>query len=302
MEQKRTLWIIAAVGVFLLVVIGFALIITSPSQATESSIASLQVQNDTWTLPYTATGLNQPTHSNVYSGGDAINATATVPSGINQPNAETGHTAVQTPVDGVLSVDNMTVYSGTTNVQGTGTTTIDLNTLKYTAPTQTSSVTAVNQAAADAVSSAASSKTTPEVSASIPVVAETMPVATASSTKTTPPVSTSTPSSSTSTKTTASVAKPASPAKTTLPDQYWVQAASFTSKANAEAARSALAANKIESEIFTYTDSKGKTYYRLRVGPYTTKTEAEYWRSRLVLIDEFSDSQSYVTNSSAKKQ
>ena len=83
-----------------------------------------------------------------------------------------------------------------------------------------------------------------------------------------------------------------------LVDQYWVQVASVTNKHNAENARAALAANKIESEIFTHKADDGKLYYRLRVGPYTTKTEAEYWKGRIALIDEFADTESFITNTS----
>ena len=86
-----------------------------------------------------------------------------------------------------------------------------------------------------------------------------------------------------------------------LVDQYWVQVASVTNKHNAENARAALAANKIESEIFTHKADDGKLYYRLRVGPYTTKTEAEYWKGRIALIDEFADTESFITNTAAKK-
>ena len=70
----------------------------------------------------------------------------------------------------------------------------------------------------------------------------------------------------------------------------------------AEEARNALSAEKIASEIFTYTDSNGTLFYRVRVGPYTTKSEAEYWQSRIALIDKFSSSKTYITDSSAKKQ
>ena len=51
MEQKKILWIIASVGVFLLVVMGAALIINRPAQAVEPALASLQSPNDTWIMP-----------------------------------------------------------------------------------------------------------------------------------------------------------------------------------------------------------------------------------------------------------
>ncbi len=58
--------------------------------------------------------------------------------------------------------------------------------------------------------------------------------------------------------------------------EYWIQAAAPTERRFAESAREKLATNKISSDIFT-TQKDGVTYYRVRIGPYKTKTEAEYW-------------------------
>ena len=287
MEQKRILWIIAAVGVFLLAVIGAALILCSPTQTVDSSIASLQVQNDTWTKPETSV---LPVQDN--------------------PEPVVVETVTPVEQDKIVfnpTIEELNVFAENTNVYGSGTTTIDLNTLKYNAPEKTSAVTAENQAAANAISSASNAnavakKTTAVEENCLPAASEKVVSVKSETVK---------PKASATTKTNTSSAKPAATTKTTTtvksaaetktPDQYWVQAASFTNKTNAEEARAALTQNKIDSEIFTYTDSNGKVYYRLRVGPYTTKTEAEYWRSRIILIDEFANTQSYVTNTSAKK-
>lgn len=187
-------------------------------------------------------------------------------------------------------VDTMTVYSGTTNVYGAaGTTTIDLNSLKEAV--QQATVTATNQAGATAVASGSAS-----TAAQAPAAEATKPVASTPK----PAASTSKAAAASTTKATAKAESAKSTNK--LVDQFWVQVASVTNKNNAEAARAALAANKIESEIFTHNADDGKLYYRLRVGPYTTRTEAEYWKGRIALIDEFADAQSYITNSTAKKQ
>ena len=116
MEQKRTLWIIAAVGVFLLAVIGAALILYSPSQTVDSSIASLQVQNDTWTKPETSM---LPVQNNTES------VVKDTPKPVEQENV------ALTPEK--QTIEELNVYAGTTNVYGTGITTIDLNALKYNA-------------------------------------------------------------------------------------------------------------------------------------------------------------------------
>ena len=90
------------------------------------------------------------------------------------------------------------------------------------------------------------------------------------------------------------VAKPA--AKT----QFWVQVAAYSSKKTAENARAVLDANKITADIFTHKDAKGNLFYRVRVGPYTTKSEAEYWRSKIIKISEFSKAESYVTSTNTE--
>lgn len=77
--------------------------------------------------------------------------------------------------------------------------------------------------------------------------------------------------------------------------KYWIQCASYSSKKTAEGARSALDKNKIPVEVFTFKDSKNNLYYRVRVGPYTTKSEAEYWQSRIAKIDNFKNANSFIT-------
>ena len=79
-----------------------------------------------------------------------------------------------------------------------------------------------------------------------------------------------------------------------------MQVASYSTKKNADDARATLESNKIPSEVFTYTDAKGKVFYRVRIGSYTTSSEAEYWKTQVAKIDQFANAQSYVVNSSAK--
>ena len=49
MEQKRTLWIVAASGVFLLVVVGAALILHSPSLSKNDQVQTYYNPRDGWT-------------------------------------------------------------------------------------------------------------------------------------------------------------------------------------------------------------------------------------------------------------
>ena len=46
-------------------------------------------------------------------------------------------------------------------------------------------------------------------------------------------------------------------------------------------------------------DLSGKTYFRVRVGPYTSKTEADYWLSLVKTIEGFDNS--YVSQLKTKR-
>ncbi|HOE09403.1 MAG TPA: hypothetical protein PLV89_11110, partial [Treponemataceae bacterium] len=48
MEQNRVLWIVGAVGAFLLVVVGAALLLYSPSRNPDASMTSIQNLDSTW--------------------------------------------------------------------------------------------------------------------------------------------------------------------------------------------------------------------------------------------------------------
>lgn len=328
MEQKKTLWIIAAVGVFLLVVVGAALILYSPSLHNSNEIAvhtKTEKENspaDKWMTPSTpapAVSVLPDTSQPASPDGaapDAVNpplpgiapdaSAVAVPNGAENvlSSAQNGTAPQQNNASQMnsqpIQSDNVTVIAKNTTVYGTGTTTIDLNTLKTVTPsysesqTTSQNVAPQNQAAAEAMNTVSEkqysySNPAPVKSEQAKSVAkETTSVKQTSSSKSTA-------------KTSSSVAakKTAAKAETKVPDRWWVQAASYTAKKNADEARAVLEDNKIPSEVFTW-KNKDKLYYRVRVGPYTTKSEAEYWQSRIKYIDQFAKVDSYVVNSSAK--
>ena len=314
MEQRRILWIVAAVGLFLLVVVGFALILYSPNKNQDPIITQNQSTNDIWASTQNAIPIDPnyqtpnlqgtPLENIVALNGTQIQQGLTsqldnpTQSGMVQQNQsqemQTRPYLAQPVANGnnVLPSDSMalvgkqvqdvTVISGNTKVITSGSTTIDLTGLTVNSTSQpvVTQNTNTNTQTENTVVPA-STKTTSTTSAK-------------ASTKTT---------STTKASSTKATAKVNSTAKTeTLAPKYWIQAGSYSSKKNAEEARSALSAEKIASEIFTYTDANGNLFYRVRIGPYTTKSEAEYWQSRVALIEKFSGAKTYITDSSAKKQ
>jgi DedD protein len=81
-------------------------------------------------------------------------------------------------------------------------------------------------------------------------------------------------------------AKPSSKVR----EDYWVQTGAFSAKIRAEGAKETLADKGITS-IIDDREVDGKTWYRVRVGPYTSETEARYWLALVQSIDGFNGSQ-----------
>jgi DedD protein len=85
-----------------------------------------------------------------------------------------------------------------------------------------------------------------------------------------------------------SSAKPAAPAKKS--NDYWVQTGAFTAKIRAEDAKELLASKGIIS-IIENRQIDGQTWYRVRLGPYTSEKEANYWLALVQTINGFDKSQ-----------
>jgi DedD protein len=87
-------------------------------------------------------------------------------------------------------------------------------------------------------------------------------------------------------------AKPA--AQTRTYNDYWVQTGAFTAKVRAEGVKETLSSKGITS-IIENREVDGKTWYRVRVGPYTSENEANYWLALVKSIDGFAGSQVRMT-------
>ena len=269
MEQKKTLWIIAAVGVFLLVVLGVPAILHYPSRNQVPAYASISP-------------VEKRSASNGWSKATPdVTAPTALPSDI--PAAKVN--------DLVVLADNATVYSPNpaAQVSTNGSTTIDLNALKnelISEPAPQSQPQNINITVNIPDTKEAETKTVVSPYAEKPVnsVKAVQKSEKAVKTAKTAPAKSAT---------AAAPAPKAEPKKT----QYWVQVAAYSNKKGAEGARTILDENKIPSDIFTYRDNKDKLYYRVRVGPYTTKSEAEYWRTKIIKISDIDNAgDSYITS------
>ena len=304
MEQKRTLWIMAAVGVFLLVVLGAALILYSPTARSSQTIATVSPSNkqtsNGWvslapaenetTIPQTkmpATEVlseqtNEVPQQNVINSEEKITRVAeltvyaekaTIIS--NNPNENNVVAAVPS------SVPEQKTAEQTHHTVINNTTTIDINPVISEKPV----VTPKNELTKNVIAKNSNKVTEKPVVKQVAKKEVSKPVS--------KPKKVTTTKATTSTTTTAKVTK--TPAKPKVV-QYWVQVTSLKSKKSAENAREVLDENKITADIFTYKDKKDQLFYRVRVGPYTTKSEAEYWQSKIAKIDTFASSSSYITS------
>ena len=283
-----------------MVVIGAAVILYAP-EARKDTTALVQKENGTvWMSPEVA----QHKKDELMENSSVVSAPVEDVKAVEDTSVVS---SIATPAEGTTQIENMTVIAtGNTNaysVGADGPATIDLNNVREVADEP--AVKAQNRAAEAAIRETNTVRRNVEVS---DVLVENsykdVSKATASS-------NVRKAERSSSANVSAPVKKAAPAAKKTeakapakverIPDRFWVQAASYSAKKNADEARSVLEQKKIQCEVFTFTDAKGTLYYRVRVGPYTTRKEAEYWKKKIDEIPLFSKNGSFVTNSSAAK-
>lgn len=283
-----------------MVVIGAAVILYAP-EARKDTTALVQKENGTvWMSPEVA----QHKKDELMENSSVVSAPVEDVKAVEDTSVVS---SIATPAEGTTQIENMTVIAtGNTNVYSIGAdgpATIDLNNVREVADEP--AVKAQNRAAEAAIRETNTVRRNVEVS---DVLVENsykdVSKATASS-------NVRKAERSSSANVSAPVKKAAPAAKKTeakapakverIPDRFWVQAASYSAKKNADEARAVLEQKKIQCEVFTFTDAKGTLYYRVRVGPYTTRKEAEYWKKKIDEIPLFSKNGSFVTNSSAAK-
>ena len=314
MEQKKTLWIIAAAGVFLLVVLATAGIMYSPAKNQEQAIRTTvsysknnENSNDTgWinnqensstekkdfivfsenTTVYELAGKNQKTN-------DFVNESPKSVSEVQQPVSDSNTIDLNLLKNDLLAQNqprepqqniNITVNVPANKSENSENKSVN----QLQTPEQVSKAdkkVLENDYYVGASSVKKDSKPAPQkqVQPQPVKVAKTEPAKAKPVSK---PVA----------KSTSKTAKTVSTTQENLVTQYWVQVASYSNKKGAESARSVLDSNKIPADVFTYVDNKENMFFRVRVGPYTTKSEAEYWRSKINNINEFAKAESYVTS------
>lgn len=298
MEQKRLLWIIAATGVFLLVVLGAALIIYAPSARTPQTFASSTKNYN----KDTANGWISLSPAPAETSDEKLNFENHFEQN-NQPETEAETIEQNAKPEEVITETEVTAVPSTQQAQTiiNNTTTIDLTALPQQiaqAPVPPKEITkapaSVREERRPAPKKYEESKSRDYYEAAPKAQSKKQPeVAEKTVTKPVQQKAAVIVNNTTTVK-----AAPAKPMIT----QYWVQVTSLTSRKSADAAREVLARNQINADVFTYSDNKNQLFYRVRVGPYMTKTEAEYWRAKISNIDNFKNCASYVASTKSEKQ
>lgn len=272
MEQKKILWVILSISLFMLIIFGIALFLYSPSRNSAIALAGGE------TVPY------EP--------GEDVATKVDPDRWAREPDRIAGLDKNIPPAAGnIINLNNLNIIS--TDGQGHQTKEIDVSDL--TAQADETEDTGLPQELAeqigintknDRIEEKPAENSEPAAApASTPAVA----LAQSKTTVTVEKKAAQPASVKAKAKTSAAPVKSVVPQVKTL---YWVQTASLADKINAERARDKLAAQHMKVEIFTKETAAGLTH-RVRVGPFTNNTEAKYWLKSIQSIDGFEHS--YVT-------
>jgi DedD protein len=114
--------------------------------------------------------------------------------------------------------------------------------------------------------------------------------ATAEPVKTTSVKSTSTPAVPAKPVASATVTQVKTTASSKIINDFWIQTGAFSQKFRADDAKELLASKGFIS-IIENREVNGQTLYRVRLGPYISENEANYWLTLVKSIDGFNESQ-----------
>ncbi len=256
MEQKKILWVILTITAFVVVVFGIALLLYSPSRNNEQPVNRLT--DDTSSIPNQA----------------SIDPDAWVRDSDSIPNPENGNTPVNIN-------NNVTIVTGGDESVG-----LDISGLDDSSPKTDGSL--PDELAAEIIPTENKEKETEKKAendkaekskeAKAPVADSGVKKIVAKKTVKKPVARKNVPK-----------AKVVSGEKSVPRDIFWVQTASLTSRIYAEDARKVLQDQNMKAEIFTKQTIAGLVH-RVRVGPFSNKTEAEYWLKNIKKIEGFEDS------------
>jgi DedD protein len=251
-EQKKLLLVVVSVGVFLVVIVGAAILILTPAKAT---------------------------------GGAAFSSSTPIPAGLPQPSNVDPAQMVQNPesIQGIQPAPVIEIVDAENPAPAIDVDKKDENSVTIKIPTPSTAV-AVPKVSENPAPVASNQVV---VTKPAPAAVE-KPAPAAKPAPVTQPAPAAKPAAATPKPAAAPKSAVASTAKTK--NDFWVQTGAFSAMVRAEGAKDTLASKGITS-IIENRQVDGKTWYRVRLGPYTSENEANYWLALVQAIDGFTESQ-----------
>ncbi|MDR3248128.1 MAG: SPOR domain-containing protein [Treponema sp.] len=315
MEKRKLLLVAVSVGVFLVIVLSAAILIFTPTAGGAAVAAARPIPAGSTPAaqrgPASADATDMVRNAGDLQGLQAppagTAAGPTVASGDASGTSGTG-----TPSASAVQENNFYIngenpaqsYSVEHNADGDNTK-VTINVPKPSAPTvpapgtrpaasgNAGASTAVPASAVSAQSAAKSTSPAPAVAAKSTASGSAPKEAQGASQSTAAASNTAAPRTASPAAATASRSAPAASPRTTpsrAQNDYWIQTGAFSALVRAEDVKETLASKGLSS-IIDDRDVEGQTWYRVRVGPYTSENEANYWLALVRAIDGFNESQ-----------
>ncbi|GHU09469.1 hypothetical protein FACS1894151_07280 [Spirochaetia bacterium] len=276
MEKKKLLLVAVSVGVFLVIVIGACILVFPPK--TISAVNSVASGSG-------STGLTAAAAQPITPG----TVVPVQPASVDPADMVRRSEGLQDLQNAPISAQSQAVLENNFYIYGENSGQPDA-TEKVTRDVTTNTIIDVSRPTAAAVPDTARTQTsatqTPPATVQTP-----SPTASTPAARTTPAAVTQTPASAVrpATQSAGPATQTAPAVQTKTRDAYWVQTGSFSTKALADSVKDTLAVKGITS-VVENRDVDGKLWYRVRVGPYTTQTEADYWLILIKSINGFENS------------
>jgi DedD protein len=269
MEKKKLLLVAISVGVFLVIVIGAAVLAFSPGNRADRAVESRFVP------------VQEPVYPGTAPGEDEYELAGAPP---DQPASIDAVDIIKNPSGGIQGLDPLPVNLGSPREDrfslATGETRAGVPPVIISVPAPQGAAPAVRSSGLSSPGAAPAAAKAPsqgEPAAKPPVPAARVPV------------SAEGPSARTSSALSPAAKPPLLQSPSRTYDTFWIQTGSFSAKARAEGVQENLSTRGIQA-IIENRDINGKTFFRVRIGPYTSKNEADYWLSLVKSIDGFEDS------------
>jgi len=290
MEKKKLLLVTISVGIFLVIAIGAAILVFAPKDPVHTSGTSVARTDTSPAAPESNTASPSPETSAAGNAGISRTNPVDAVEMVRNPQEVPG---LKTPPEGTIPQGSDYYVNGTQGGSGNSETVISVPKPSTAAVPNTApaSKAAAQPAPVPKPAPTAAPRTVAQAAPKPAATAATQPAATQPAA--TQPAAAK-PAATQPAATQPAESKPAAAPK--VYDDFWVQTGAFSTVTKAEVVKETLSSKGITS-IIENGNVDGQTLFRVRVGPYTSKNEADYWLSLIKSMNGFEESQVRQTQS-----